>query len=226
MRRIRDGLYLLEAGGAVNAYLIQEAAGWALVDCGPARRASSLLAEMRDGGFHLEEIQRIVLTHAHPDHSGAAAFILSRRLVKVFAHPLDIPALTGNAPPPPYRGFGDRLRGAFFWSSGLEPLARVVAASPQEPLRALPGWQVFHTPGHTDGSLSLYDPVHQVLVCGDALDNRGGRLKPGLGVDAAASRGSIERLASLDVETLCPGHGPVIRERAGLRIQPLAGLQR
>ena len=155
MQRLRAGLYLLESGRSVNSYLIESGAGLTLVDTGPAARAEALMEEILQAGFNLDDLERIVLTHAHPDHAGGAAALLRRRRVKVYAHPKEAAVLEGKA----------RLvygSGASGWVRGLplrmgkraEPLLDVVAASPREPIRGLPHWQMLHTPGHTPGSLT------------------------------------------------------------------------
>jgi len=212
----------LEAGRSVNAYLIESGAGLTLVDTGPADRAEALVDEIQQAGFRLDDLERIVITHAHADHSGGAAALLARKRVKVYAHPNDIAALEGKAPmsygPGPLGWFRRR-------SARAEPLLSVVPASPREPIRGLPRWQVLHTPGHTPGSLSLFDPVNGLLLCGDAITARDGRLaladrSASDRVDAAAT---LEQLASLDVEVLACGHGRVLRPRAWQKIEALAG---
>lgn len=215
MRRIAEGLYQLEAAGFVNAYLIQGASDLTLVDAGPARSAGALLEELRRNGFRLEDIGRVVLTHGHGDHSGGVIPFLRRRgAVKVYAHPLEIPSLTGKAPLPAPPGWAGRVAvraQARLWPS--EPLEVVVAAEPGMPIKGLGSWQVLHTPGHTDGGLSLFEPVRQILICGDIAVQRGGalRLPPAfLNRDPEALKASLKRAAGLDCDILCCGHGEAL----------------
>ena len=225
MQRIREGVYLLEAGRTVNSYLLESGTGLTLVDAGPEARADALIEEMQQAGFHLDHLARIVITHAHADHAGGVAALLRRKRVKVYAHPDDIPALEGKAPM--YYG-----RGPWGWlrrkAARTEPLPVVVPASPRDPIRGLPHWQVLHTPGHTAGSLSLFNPVHGLLLCGDAIGARNGKLTLAdqLVCDRAAAAKSLELLASLDVEVLACGHGHVLRPRAWQKIEALLGVRR
>ena len=222
MQRIRQGFYLLEAGRVANAYLLESASGLTLVDTGPADRGEALVEEIQQAGFHLDDLSRIVITHAHADHAGGAAAVLKRRRVKIYAHPADIAALEGRAP----MHYG---HGPLGWlrrkAARAEPLPSVVAASPREPIRGLPHWQVLHTPGHTPGSLSLFNPVHGLLLCGDAIAARDGKLTLAdrMASDRAAAAKSLEMLASLDVEVLACGHGDVLRPRAWQKIEALVG---
>lgn len=224
MQRIREGLFLLEAGSPVNCYLIEGGQGLTLVDTGPAERVEALVGEVVGGGFGLDDLQRIVVTHAHPDHAGGAAALLKRKRVKVFAHPFEIPALEGRAAPARRRGLRGRLRAlASRLLDKREPLSSVVAASPREPIRGLPQWQVLHLPGHTPGSLGLFDPAHGVLLCGDALSYRGGRLRSadGEAAEPAKAQDTLRRVAELDVDVLCFGRGPVLRPRAWKAVEAL-----
>lgn len=224
MQRIRKGLYLLESGGYVNAYLIEGQRGLTLVDTGHPKSAPALLAELEGGGFALGDVEQIVLTHRHADHSGGAAFILERRRVKVLAHPADIPALCGQAQPA--KGAAASLRRLVerLWFP-YRPLEVVVPVLQSQPLHALPHWQLLHTPGHTPGSLSLYQPTDRVLICGDALSNREGRLalSPAkYNDDQLEAGGTAQRLAQLACDVLCCGHGPVIKTGADRAIEALA----
>lgn len=224
MQRIREGLYLLEAARPVNAYLIEGGQGLTLVDTGPARGIDGLVDEIVGGGFSLDDLQRIVLTHAHGDTSGGTAALLRRKRVKVYAHPGEIPALEGKASPARAAGLGGRLRSlAFRLLEKRDPLISVVSASPREPIRGLAQWQVVHAPGHTPGSLALFAPAQGVLLCGDALSYRGERLRiaDGDASDRAAALETVKKLATMDVDVLGCGRGPVLRPRAWKHVEAL-----
>ena len=83
---------------------------------------------------------------------------------------------------------------------------------------ALGGLQVIHTPGHTPGSMCLYQQERKILFCGDVLFNAYPITgKPGLqlplslvSVDNAGAYASAVKLSALDVQVLCPGHGEPI----------------
>jgi glyoxylase-like metal-dependent hydrolase (beta-lactamase superfamily II) len=98
-------------------------------------------------------------------------------------------------------------------------------------IEGLGGTQVIHTPGHTPGSICLYQPERRILFCGDALFNANpitGR--PGLRlpirlvtVDNAQARDSVGKLSTLAVEVLCCGHGEPIMDGAGEKVRALLG---
>ena len=75
-----------------------------------------------------------------------------------------------------------------------------------------PDWQVVQTPGHTDDSTSLWNESTGVLLSGDAVLSLGGRawFTPEL-IDAELAAATEDRLRSLPVTHLLPGHGrPVV----------------
>lgn len=68
---------------------------------------------------------------------------------------------------------------------------------------------VLHTPGHSPGSISLYDDSTQSLFCGDVLLS--GHIYDDIpGADPALVRLSHRRLASLPFRQTFGGHGPVM----------------
>jgi glyoxylase-like metal-dependent hydrolase (beta-lactamase superfamily II) len=224
VQRIRRGLYLLEAAGLSNCYLIEGAHGLTLFDTGHPSAAPRIVEEIKRNGFVLKDIEAIVLSHGHFDHTGGARGLLERHRVKVFAHPADIPAIKGHAETP--RTLGLRLWR--FWC-GLRypyrPLEVVVPIDEGDTLRPLPQWQVLRLPGHTSGSIGLFHPGERVLLCGDAINNRGRRLalpEDGHCQDPAAARESVRKMGALDLEVLGCGHGPAVLRGAGLKVHDLA----
>jgi glyoxylase-like metal-dependent hydrolase (beta-lactamase superfamily II) len=89
-------------------------------------------------------------------------------------------------------------------------------------LDLLGGATVVHVPGHTPGSIALHFPAERLLICGDAIDFRRGRLGPpskAFTDDMEQAISSLRRLAELDFEVLCPGHGAPLTSgaREGVR---------
>jgi glyoxylase-like metal-dependent hydrolase (beta-lactamase superfamily II) len=96
---------------------------------------------------------------------------------------------------------------------------------------ALGGLQVIHVPGHTPGSIALYQAEQRILFCGDAIfhhgsSSGGGRiaLPPRMfSVDPDQAEASTRKLAALPVEVACFGHGEPILEGAGERLREALG---
>ena len=74
-------------------------------------------------------------------------------------------------------------------------------------------WEILHIPGHSAGSIALYDPANRVLVPGDTVyaDYAIGRFDLH-GADGSALKASLKRLAGLDVDILLPGHNRIMKD--------------
>jgi glyoxylase-like metal-dependent hydrolase (beta-lactamase superfamily II) len=107
------------------------------------------------------------------------------------------------------------------WREGMDfgfPWARnrfrAALASPLhdgDPLPGLDGWTVLETPGHADDGLCLYHRAARFLIAGDVVRNfLGGEWNP-LQCCAADFARTRKRLCALDIETVFPGHGPVLQ---------------
>jgi glyoxylase-like metal-dependent hydrolase (beta-lactamase superfamily II) len=94
-----------------------------------------------------------------------------------------------------------------------------------EELAVAGGIRAVHTPGHTPGHLSFLLPRGGgVLFAGDAAANI---IRLGLPIgmftaDREQAKESIRKLASLEFEVACFGHGRVLKGEANLRFRRLA----
>lgn len=87
------------------------------------------------------------------------------------------------------------------------------------------GLVAYHTPGHTAGHLSFLMPAKRLLFVGDAAANYLGKLGPPAGIyteNHEAVRKSIAKIAALDFDISCFGHGRVLKGRACARFRTLA----
>ncbi|HEY8550252.1 MAG TPA: MBL fold metallo-hydrolase [Vicinamibacterales bacterium] len=221
---VARGVYQLRTLIA-NVFLVEnDSGGWVLVDAGVRGYAGSIRrAALEAVGGHAPEA--IVLTHGHFDHVGSLGTLLEHWPVPVYADALEIPYLTGRrAYPPPDPLVGG---GAIAWSSRLLPRGPYTVGPllrplpPTDDVPHLPGWRIVHTPGHSDGHVSLFREADRVLLAGDAvttvkqesLTAVAGQVPTIHGppayftTDWDAARESVRALAALDPETLASGHG-------------------
>jgi glyoxylase-like metal-dependent hydrolase (beta-lactamase superfamily II) len=222
-RQVADGIWMLRTV-LVNVFFVRVDDGWMLVDAGirgsaPAiRRAATRL-------FGAQPPRAIVLTHGHFDHVGALARLLETWDVQVYAHPFELPHLTGRLP---YRSPDPTVGGGLLaWSSFLFPRgpsafgSRLLALPPDGRVPIAPEWVALHTPGHTAGHVSLYRPSDGVVIAGDAVTTTQQESLIAVAMqrldlngppayftsDWDAARWSVQRLAATRVETLLSGHG-------------------
>jgi glyoxylase-like metal-dependent hydrolase (beta-lactamase superfamily II) len=87
------------------------------------------------------------------------------------------------------------------------------------------GLKVIHTPGHTPGSICLFAPRHKLLIVGDVLVKHSQSIHfphKSASTDLSQAVKSVQRLAGLDFEIICFGHGRPLTENARAKLQALA----
>jgi hydroxyacylglutathione hydrolase len=147
----------------------------------------------------LQKLDRIILTHCHFDHTGGAPEIARKTGARVFIHEEDaIPVSNGD-------GWGT-LSSMFGVSSEALEVEKMTDGD-----RFSTGahdFQVIHTPGHTIGSICLFEKASGTLISGDTVFVGGvGRWDFPTG-DFTSLVTSIKRLLELGPESIYPGHGP------------------
>ena len=222
-QNIAPGIHLLpfELG---QAYLIETGAGLALFDTSIRGSDVAILEAMRMLGYGPGDLRTIVISHYHDDHRGALPELLAVMGAESFAHEVEAPVIEGFEPQQPPNLTPEE-----------EPFAqavvpRVPVAYPARIARRLvdadvpfPGARIIHIPGHTPGSIALLMEQPRMLFTGDAIASVEGR--PILGpfnIDRAQAVQSVKRLASLEFDIGCFGHGPPIVGDASARIARLA----
>jgi len=222
-KEVVSGLYQFTNAG-INAFLIDEGdAGLTLIDGGFPKHGDAVEQEIRSLGREPSELQRILITHGHPDHLGCAKQ-LSGGTTPISIHRADSDvARTGVAPPRMKPGPG-LLNGILFRVViGSKP-AEFPAFEPDgvledgDVIHIGGGLEVIHTPGHTPGHVSfLWKQDRGLLITGDAAANLM-RLDYMLGYeDFATGKTSLARLAGFDFEAAVFGHGKPILSGAAER---------
>jgi glyoxylase-like metal-dependent hydrolase (beta-lactamase superfamily II) len=115
-------------------------------------------------------------------------------------------------------------RGGLFAAMTPEP-PQTVPIEDGDVLPVLGGLRVVHTPGHTPGSVCLFGARDRVLFVGDMLQRRFGRVSFASSLysdDIAMARRAVQRLTSLDVETVVFSHYPPLTEGASETLASLA----
>ncbi len=226
--------------GISNVYFVGDSADWVLVDAGVVGYTRQILAAAVSRFGTAAYPHAIVLTHGHYDHVGCARDLHAEWNCPVFAHPLELPYLTGKSDYPqkdPTVGGAMGFLSRFFPSRTVN-LSGIVKELPVDgSVPGLSGWTAIHTPGHAPGQISLWRESDRVLIAGDAmasadLDSWRGitTQKPKLSrppspftYDWSLATGSIRQLAKLEPAIIGCGHGePMTGPDTAARIRQFA----
>jgi len=221
------GLHWVERIWDTKVYLLIEGDRVVIIDTATPGRAEAVWRHLDSLGHAPQAVQEIWLTHGDIDHIGSVAALRAGSGAQVAAHPADAPLVEGRAErelgPVLWAGAYRRMYGWF-----VRRMIRYNPAPVERPVQDgddLAGWKVIHTPGHTAGSICFYQPARGILIVGDALNHRHGQLgapPPLFTPDMAGACRSIKRIAALDFEVCCFGHGLPLLRQARQRVQAFA----
>ncbi len=183
--------------GFVSAYVIARGSELAVVDTGSSGSEGEILNAVESLGGTWDDVNHVIATHSHGDHVGSIREVMT--------------AASNSAG---YAGADDMLRIA-------APRDLVAVSDGDEVF----GLQVISTPGHTPGSISVFDAGSGVLIAGDALNTPNGVVEgpnPDFSADLDLANVSVQKLAELNFETLLVGHGEPVETGAGAMVAALA----
>jgi len=200
-----------------NCYLIKTGSGYILIDTGYPFHRHTLEKKLERDGCEPGNLKLIVITHGDIDHTGNCAYLREKYKVKIAMHKGDtvmclkdgITRERGKMPAdfPPLlilwlvqSGLNFLLRQAI-WG---KPFDRFEPDFLLEEGQSLVEYgfdaKVLYTPGHSKGSISILT-VDGDLICGDLFSHVWGKILK------AIDESGLERLKTLKVRTVYPGHG-------------------
>ncbi|MEX2262025.1 MAG: MBL fold metallo-hydrolase [Bryobacteraceae bacterium] len=212
--------------GIVNVYLVRLERGWLLIDCGmETEQCLAALSRACEGlGVNWTDIRQILVTHAHPDHSGLAPRLLQKTGARLMMHGHDVNLLYSMA-----SGQGADMNRNVLGRAGTPPALREQVAAvfreiqqgfrvvnPDEFLAdgesiptTLGPLDVFWTPGHSPGHVCLYAREKRLLFSGDHLLEH---ITPNIGWQPERDAlgdflNSLERMKDMEIDLILPAHG-------------------
>ena len=203
----------------VYAFLIDEPQ-LSLIDAGLIGSAGRVQRYVKGIGRTLDDLGRIICTHAHPDHIGGVRELAGELDVDVLMHPADLEGLKVKL----RDAVANRNRGQLIAYFTRHP-GEATPVTDGQVLPILGGLQVVHTPGHTPGSICLYAARLKLLFAGDTLQVIRRRVTFASRVfseDLPLARASVARMAELDVQTIAFSHYPPLRDGANEVLRALA----
>jgi glyoxylase-like metal-dependent hydrolase (beta-lactamase superfamily II) len=217
MRTITDGIYSIEGIGSANVFLLGDKDGFSLIDTGIFMMTRKLIDELELSGFDIEKLNTIVLTHCHCDHIGGTAELVRASGASVAAHAADIPyILRQSVIDGPYHGMMVQEQSAMKrLGCGIERVDAVLKDS--DVIDILGGLTVINVPGHTPGSIALYEKKRKIMFFGDVIRNNEKRgLTVGLpekfNFDTAQTVKDAAVLLGFPIDYALFGHGaPIVK---------------
>lgn len=222
--------------GLVNVFLFTDGKEADLLDCGMNSDESVQLIERALRQLGAARLRRLVVTHIHPDHYGAAGTLAGDGRADLYIHRLEVPLVH-----PRYvelEHLVDEVRTyllvngvpseeADVLSNSQRALSQVVKTA--EPAVQLDGAELLEmgthllrvewTPGHSPGHICLYEAKEGLLFAGDDMLPE---LSPNIGLHPQSTPDPLHeylaglvRLAGLKPKLVFPGHGRPFTDAAG-----------
>jgi hydroxyacylglutathione hydrolase len=199
---IMKDLFFIERGYLNSNHFVYRSEHPVLIDTGYIADFAVTERLIQDTGVNLSQTRLIISTHTHCDHIGGNRSIQDRSGCDIALHKVGKYFMDTHDDWSPWWRYFDQ-EAEFFTPTKALDNGDTVPIGPHE-------FQVIHTPGHASDGIALYNRKAKVLISGDALweDDL-----PTITMRVEGSTclfdllDSLEKLASLDVEIVCPGHG-------------------
>jgi len=198
----------------VNCYFVEEENDLTLIDAALSYSAKSIINAAKNIG---KPITRIIITHAHGDHIGALDTL--KELLpnsQVCISTRDALLLEGNSSLLPNE-INTPIRGGIPKNIKTKP---DILLEEGDRVGSL---EVIATPGHTPGSITLFDTRNRSVIAGDALVTRGKLIVTGMmnplfpfpalaTWDKSTALKSAKKLRDLNPSLLAVGHGKMLKQ--------------
>ncbi len=195
---------------SINCYLVRTGDGFVLIDTGVTNKRSAIEKELESAGCQPGNLTLIVLTHGDFDHCGNAAYLRKKFSTQIAMHKDDSEMVE---------------RGDMLWNRNKQNiLIRIIfklffRLSKSDRFKPdlcidegydFSGYRfdakVLDIPGHSKGSIGILTASGD-LYCGDLLVNTDKPAKNTLIDDSVELDASVEKLKTLKIKTVYPGHG-------------------
>lgn len=223
-RDVAKGIHRVEKL-STNWYIVEEDAKLTVVDAGVPRSWNAFREALRELGREEKDVEAIILTHAHLDHTGFAERARAELRLPIFVHEDDV-SLTRKpwryahernplryaTNPSALSVFASFLVNRAFWPTPIRKVERFTEGGTL-PVPGSP--KVIYTPGHTFGHCGFLFEDRDALIAGDALvtfDPYTGRTGPRLmarasNADSKRALDSLDAIARTGATTILTGHG-------------------
>ena len=197
---IIPNLYMLKTKKpSCNSYLILGKQKKIFIDSGINEHFKYLKKDIKQIGLELDDLNMVINTHEHVDHFGANRHLQDR--VPILTHRYAATKIvSADDEVLRCRAHGENPTGyqVHVWLENLNVVD-------------MGDWflKILHTPGHTSGSLCIYEPRKRVLISGDTVFAHGTISQISTSGSYGEYINSLARLNTMKIDLLLPGHGSI-----------------
>jgi glyoxylase-like metal-dependent hydrolase (beta-lactamase superfamily II) len=219
-QQVTEGVYFIQGQDEFipdsHMYVIgkPDSKDLSIIDAGLMGKGDYKLGSIDTMGIDFKSIKRVIMTHTHLDHIGCLADILEEiSWAELWVHELEARSLEEGDERIVY-GM-DMFKSMCMMQYNLKPgsfsfrVDRRLCGGEDLELGGI-RWEVMHIPGHSPGSIALYDRQRKILIPGDVVyaDYAIGRFDLH-GASGSEHKESLFRLGELEVDILLPGHNRI-----------------
>ncbi|VUT27727.1 MAG: hydroxyacylglutathione hydrolase [Candidatus Syntrophoarchaeum sp. GoM_oil] len=193
-------LYRIDTGKPSSlSYLIRTDDRNVLIDPGVVEHLEFLLNDLEAIGVEPEEIDLVINTHDHFDHIGANKYFQKHALIAAHRYAAT-KIISADDEVLMCRAHGQDVTGyeVNIWLMNINVIT-------------LGDWflKVIHTPGHTSGSICIFEPYKRFLISGDTVFADGTISEIARSGSYGEYINSLARLNTMKIDMLLPGHGNI-----------------
>jgi glyoxylase-like metal-dependent hydrolase (beta-lactamase superfamily II) len=187
-----------------SIYLVNCIDRLALIDTGAGLSFAKIVSNIELLGFDPQNLNTVILTHAHIDHIGSAWQFRQKYNARIIAHELDAAAIESGA------GTGAEQYGVDYHPCTVDTkLNKTETPEKFGPYE----FHFLHIPGHTPGSAAVYVDMEKRVLFGQ--DIHGPYFLSG--ADPALAKESLGKLLALEADILCEGHFGIIQPKKAVK---------
>ena len=204
-QKVSSGVWLvgsdeISGSGDCHVYAVKTGAEYCLIDAG-TQYAEKILDNIQQTPLKDCSLRALILTHCHFDHIGAThQFVHKFPNLEIYAHSWDVGAIEGQSGT-------ERLTAAGWYGTQLQPIKVTHVIHKDTATLDFGGVKLhmFHTPGHTPGSMVVYytDSEGKKILFGQDIH---GPFMPEFNSNIEDWRASMKKLLALRADILCEGH--------------------
>lgn len=187
-----------------------------IIDCGIVEMGDYKLGELESYGISIKQVKRIIMTHTHLDHIGCLGeFLKQGPHIELWVHKDEAMYLEQGDDRIVYgnKMFESMIRSQYALPAGFFEF-KVDKKLEGEEILDVDGnsFRVVHIPGHSIGSIGLYDEARRIFISGDTIyaDGAVGRYDL-FSADAEKLKESLEVISNLQIDILLPCHNRIVK---------------